>query len=90
MITRLVNFHEEMEEVSREDLKRSIKNFFDAETRDELLTRDRFYLALALDESELRYFLVYYLQDTFPGEQFDENRLWSYIWVQNFESAYFN
>ena len=89
LINRLIGFDEEMEDISRNDLKITIKNFFDTEIRDELLSRDRFYLALAYPSSELSYFISYYLQQV-STEPIDEDRLWSYAWVQNFEKAYFD
>ena len=88
LINQLINFDQQKENILREDLKKSIKSYFDSETRDELLTRDRFYLALGHSESDLRYFVVYYLQ--YVGEMVDEESLWSYNWVQNFENAYFD
>ena len=77
------------DDISRGQLKMKIRTFFQSETRDELMTRDRFYLALGCRDSELNHFLVYYLQqnrDAFDNEQ----ALWRDEWVRSFEKSYFD
>ena len=77
------------DDVSRVQLKAKIKSFFETDTRDELLTRDRFYLALGSRDSELNHFLVYYLQQR-NEVAVNDQALWQDEWVRNFEKSYFD
>jgi len=74
--------------VDKDDLKDEIRSFFRDGARDELATRDRFYLALGSLKCELNSFFTHQLQDMAAG-LVDDTKLHSYEYVQKFEKSRF-